>query len=270
LHEYDIALKSILTRLAGSVLEGLTGFAVARWHNTELPEVRNLRADMLGETSDGRLVHLELQSTNDADMALRMAEYAWAIYRRFRRFPEQLVLYVGESPLRMSQRLEGLSVSVWYRLVDIRELNSEPLLASDRMEDNVIAVLLRFGDERGAVRRILRHIADSDPGRRASALSELLILAGLRSLAAVIRQEAQQMPILNDIMDHEVFGPEIRRGMEMGRQEGERQLVLRMVEKRFGAVPPWAKQRIESMSVVDLEAAGIRLFDVQSIEELLT
>ena len=270
MHEYDIALKSILTRLAGSVLEGLTGFAVARWHNTELPEVRNLRADMLGETSDGRLVHLELQSTNDADMALRMAEYAWAIYRRFRRFPEQLVLYVGESPLRMSQRLEGLSVSVWYRLVDIRELNSEPLLASDRMEDNVIAVLLRFGDERGAVRRILRHIADSDPGRRASALSELLILAGLRSLAAVIRQEAQQMPILNDIMDHEVFGPEIRRGMEMGRQEGERQLVLRMVEKRFGAVPPWAKQRIESMSVVDLEAAGIRLFDVQSIEELLT
>jgi len=30
------------------------------------------------------------------------------------------------------------------------------------------------------------------------------------------------MPILNDIMDHEVFGPEIRRGMELGRQEGFR------------------------------------------------
>jgi hypothetical protein len=198
-----------------------------------------------------------------------MAECAWAIYRQFRRFPEQLVLYVGESPLRMSQRLEGLSVSVWYRLVDIRELDGEPLLASDRMEDNVIAVLLRFGDERGALRRILKHIADCDSDRRATALSELMILAGLRSLAAVIRQEAQQMPILNDIMDHEVFGPEIRRGMELGRQEGERRLVLRMVEKRFGAVPLWAKQRIEAMSVVDLESVGIRLFDVRSIEDLL-
>ena len=109
------------------------------WKNTELPEVRNPRVDLLGETAGGRLVHVELQSTNDPDMALRMAEYAWAIYRRFRCFPEQIVLYVGEAPVRMKCEMQGGSVSVRYRLVDIRELDSEPLLASDRVEDNVIA-----------------------------------------------------------------------------------------------------------------------------------
>ena len=79
MHEYDVALKSILMRLPGRVLEELTGFAITRWHNAELPQVRHPRVDLLGETADGRLVHIELQSTNDIDMALRMAEYAWAV-----------------------------------------------------------------------------------------------------------------------------------------------------------------------------------------------
>ncbi len=163
MHEYDIALKNILMRLPGSVIEELTGFAITRWHNAELPQVRNPRVDLLGETADGQLVHIELQSTNDAHMALRMGEYAWAIYRRFRRFAEQIVLYVGEASMRMRNSLEGGSVSVRYRLVDIREFSAEPLLASDRLEDNVIAVLMRAGDEPMAVRRILRRIAESDP-----------------------------------------------------------------------------------------------------------
>jgi hypothetical protein len=61
----------------------------------------------------------------------------WAIYGRLRRFPEQLVLYLGDAPLRMARGIEGGSVSVKYRLMDIRELPAEPFLASDRLEDNV-------------------------------------------------------------------------------------------------------------------------------------
>jgi hypothetical protein len=126
MHEYDIALKGILMRLPGSVLEELTGFAITHSHDTELPRVRNPRVDLLGETADGRLVHIELQSTNDPYMALRMAEYAWAIYKRFGRFPEQIALYVGEAPMRMTNSLEGGSVSVRFHPVDIREFSAEP------------------------------------------------------------------------------------------------------------------------------------------------
>ena len=53
MHEYDIALKSILTRRTGTLLTRLTGLEVARWHNTEFPEVRSRRADLLGETLQG-------------------------------------------------------------------------------------------------------------------------------------------------------------------------------------------------------------------------
>ncbi len=72
MHEYDITLKSVLRRLSGSVLSELTGFAISHWHNVALPEVRSYRVDMLGETADGTLVHIELQSTNDPNMSFRM------------------------------------------------------------------------------------------------------------------------------------------------------------------------------------------------------
>ena len=273
MHEYDIALKGILMRLPGSVLEELTGFAITHSHDTELPRVRNPRVDLLGETADGRLVHIELQSTNDPYMALRMAEYAWAIYKQFGRFAEQIVLYVGEAPMRMRNLLEGGSASVRFRLVDIREFSAEPLLASDRLEDNVIAVLMRAGDERAAVRRVLQRIADGKPEQRGTALAELAILAGLRKLSDVITQEVQQMPILDDIMDNPIIGPRIRprmrEGIEIGRKEGERAVVLRQVDKRFGAIPDWAKQKIEAMSLADLQDAELRLLDAPNLEDLL-
>lgn len=105
MHEYDVTLKSVLRRSSGTVLRKLTGLSVKRWHNVELPAVQNRRVDMLGETADGTLLHIELQSTNRQNMALRMLGYSLAIHRQFRRFPEQLVLYVREPPLRMKDRI---------------------------------------------------------------------------------------------------------------------------------------------------------------------
>jgi hypothetical protein len=186
MHEYDITLKGVLRRLTGSVLREITGFKVSGWHNAELPEVRNLRADMLGETSGGSLIHIELQSANQSGMALRMLEYATAIQRQFGRFPHQVVLYVGGAPLRMSGKIAGPRLEFSCRMVDIRELDGEALIASDRVEDNVIAVLTKLRDERGAVKRILLGIAAGDPAKRATALTELMYLAGLRKLEPAI------------------------------------------------------------------------------------
>ncbi len=107
MHEYDIALKNILTRPGSSVLAQLTGASSLKWLNVEAPKVSNPRVDLLGELSDGNLVHIELQSHNEKDFALRMAEYLFGIGRRYGKHPRQVVLYVGEAPLRMKDRIEG-------------------------------------------------------------------------------------------------------------------------------------------------------------------
>ena len=41
MHEYDVALKSVLSRVGGGVLKKLIGFEVTRWHNVELPAARD-------------------------------------------------------------------------------------------------------------------------------------------------------------------------------------------------------------------------------------
>ena len=260
MHEYDIVLKSVIRRLGGEALELLTGFAIDQWHNVELPEVRTLRADMVGEAAQGKLVQIELQSANDPEMPLRMAEYALAIYRQFRQFPQQIVLYVGRAKLKMPGVLKSHSMVFRFRAVDIRELDGTALLASGKAEENVIAVLMRLGDHREAVRGILRRISKSEPGQREVALKELTILAGLRQLGLIIEQEAKTMPITEDIMDHDLLGPAITRG--------ERNMVIRQMEKRFGSVPEWALQRLEAMSYRDVEETGLRLLDAGSLEDI--
>ncbi|MDQ1468801.1 MAG: hypothetical protein QOJ99_281 [Bryobacterales bacterium] len=96
-------------------------------------------------------------------------------------------------------------------------------------------------------------------------LAESLLLSGLRKTGDITRREAKQVPILNDIMDYEVFGPLLRQGMELGRvagrTEGERHLMLRMFSQRFGPVPDWATSRIATMSATDLERIAVRVFD---------
>jgi hypothetical protein len=91
----------------------------------EAPKVSNRRVDLLGELPDGNLVHIEVQSRNEKDFPLRMAEYLFGIGLRYGRLPRQVVLYVGEAPMRMKDRVEGPDVSVRFHIFDIRDLDGE-------------------------------------------------------------------------------------------------------------------------------------------------
>ncbi len=104
MQEYDVALKLLLQGSAALTMRELTGTAVAKWLDVELPKVRNLRLDLLGETADGGLVHVELQSGNDAGMPLRMAEYCLGVFRLFERFPRQIVFVCGRTGAANGER----------------------------------------------------------------------------------------------------------------------------------------------------------------------
>jgi len=157
---------------------------------------------------------------------------------------------------------------VWfrYRAIDIRELDGERLLESDEVGDNVIAILARLRDHKDAVRRIVERIAGLVPVERETALGQLLILAGLRHLEETVEREARKMPILGDTLDNKVLGREFKRGL----QEGELTVLRRLIEKRFGAIPSWAEERLTGRSAADLEELSVRALDAQSIEDLLT
>ena len=285
MQEYDVALKLLLQGSATLTMRELTGTTVAKWLDVELPKVQNLRLDLLGETADGGLVHVELQSGNDAAMPLRMAEYCLGVFRLFGRLPRQVVLYVGEAQLRMESELRGPDVLFQYRLIDIRTLDGDRLLESDAVGDNVIAILAGLRDHEEAVGKIVKRIAGLAAAERETALAQLVILAGLRHLSRTVEQERRKMPIDIDIREHEVLGPMFKEAEQKGRQEGlqkglqkglleglqvgELTVLRRQTEKRFGALPSWAAEKLATLSASELEDLSERVLDAKSLDELL-
>jgi predicted transposase YdaD len=273
MQEYDVALKLLLQRPAPLTLRELTGTAIAKWLDMELPKVQNLRVDLLGETVGGDLIHLELQSGNDAVMPLRMLEYCIGVRRLYGRFPRQILLYVGEPSLQMEDRLHGPDLSFSYRLVDIRTLDGDRLLRSEDVGDNVIAILAQLRDHKAAVRKIVERIAALATAERETALAQLMILAGLRRLSREVEQEARKMPIDLDIREHEVLGPMFKeaelQGELKGELKGELNVLRRLIGRRFGAIPAWADEWLAGRSTAELEELSERLLDARGLEELL-
>jgi hypothetical protein len=276
MQEYDVALKLLLKGSATLTVRELTGTVVVKWLDVELPKVQkaqNPRLDLLGQSVDGELIHIELQSSNDAAMPFRMMEYCIGVQRLFGKFPRQVLLYVGEEPMRMRSELRGPGLSYQYGLIDIRTLNGDRLLDSEHLGDNVIAILAQLRADKAAVHRIVERIAGLAATERETALAQLMILGELRHLAEAIEEEAHRMPIDLDIRDHSVLGPMFIKAEEKGRQEGlqagEFTVLRRQIEKRFGALPDWAREKLAAMPASELEDLSERVLDAGSVEELL-
>ena len=276
MHEYDTVLKALLQSPENTIFEKITGAKIDQWLNVEFPEVQQTRVDMLGVATapNKKFLGLELQSANDFRLPLRMAEYALRTYRLYEVFPDQYVLYVGDEELRMPSQLVGPNFFCRYTIFDIRTLDEELLLKSPFASDSIMAILSRHRDRRETIRRILERIATLESGRRDDALKKLMILAGLRKLGDTIRTEVKHMPILNDIMDHDVLGPTFRegekKGLEQGLQKGELTILRRQLNKRFGTMPAGVDERLTQLSTSELEDLSLRLFDAQSIDELFS
>jgi predicted transposase YdaD len=203
---------------------------------------------------------------------MRMAEYALLIWRIYKRFPKVYVLYVRSQRLRMPSELETPYLTCRYTLIDIPRWNAEMFLQSNHRADAVLAILGRHADRQTTVRRILERIARVRGSARKIAFSKLMILAGMRQLAGVVEQEAKQLPILNDIVDHEVIGPAIRQGRREGKAEGKAQgklegkieeaaaLAQRLLTARFGPLTAKAKRRLGELTLLN----DRRLFDPEA------
>ena len=62
--------------------------------------------------------------------------------------------------------------------------------------------------------------------------------------------------------------PFLRDIFEEGQIEGERALVRRQLERRFGVLPAWVEERIAAADTTALEQLGLRLLDATSLEEV--
>ena len=58
-------------------------------------------------------------------------------------------------------------------------------------------------------------------------------------------------------------------GEQEGRQQGEDAFLLRLLERRFGTLPDWAKDRIATADTATVEEWGLRVLDAGSLDDIL-
>jgi hypothetical protein len=263
--KYDATLKALFTRSAGRLLTVLAGRTIVEWINVELPRVNLPRMDLLGRLDTGGIFQIEFQTANEPRMAERMAVYYLETFRRYGEYPEQIVLYLGKDPLRMATTINTPRMKFEFRLVDIGELDGDELLVSGDVGDAILGVLARVTDRDAAIRPVLERIATLKGRERQLALEQLMILSGLRGLEPKVRKEAKNMPFVIDLMENEFY----REAIDKGRAKGRMEVLQAQLTRRFGRLPAWSKERLESATPRQLEAWALKVLDAKKLEDVL-
>ncbi len=236
------------------------------------------RPDFVARLTDGRILHLEIQSEGE-DMPWRMLEYYLLIRREYGQPPTQIVLYIGEKPANIASSIVEERLRFSCDVIDIREIDGKPLIESDSLADNLFAILCKVDDLIEVSHRIIEKIA-ALPGKAArNELAKLLVLSKLRGLQKIVVEEAKKAMELTveDLMDipfvEEAFLKGEKEGEIKGEKKGEKkgaaEMLSYMLEVRFGPLPEWAKAKIASAEIETLENWGSRLFNASSLEEAL-
>jgi predicted transposase YdaD len=92
----------------------------------------------------------------------------------------------------------------------------------------------------------------------------------LPALAAVLEEEQEKdMASIADQLIEKGLQRGLQEGMGKGMEKGERRVLTRLLERRFGALPGTARERIEQASLADLERWVDRVLGAATLDEVL-
>ena len=281
---FDGLLKELFQRDRPSLLTKFVGgVRVKTFLNVEFPRVQERSVDLLELLEDDTILHVEIQSTHDRDMAYRMLEYYALVKRRHKRPMRQVLLYVGEGRLRMPDRIaEDGNLVVW-NVVDIRSFDAGALIASGNPGDLALAVLAGGGDTR--IRAILQKIGRLKGMARQRLQTQILVLAGLRGAVRQVQSEMKELRMVIDAkknpwlmsLQREFLEEGKARGMAEGKAEGKAQgkaealvsVLERLLVTKFGPLPKWAKDRILRAPVEQTDRWVNKVLDASALEEVI-
>jgi len=207
---YDISLrrliKDIPINFLGLVFNQTFDPKELRFLDIKLPKLFEREADLIVEHK-GEIYHLELQSTDDPKMGLRMLYYYLLILGNYGRTPHQEVVYVGEKPLRkMSSIVETNTLRFEYRLIYLNKVDCSLLLNSKEPSDWGLSIFCRMENENRTLKELLSKFLTLPQPKMEKYLNYLLHIARLRPKRLnILHREVQKMPITIDLEKDPLF-----------------------------------------------------------------
>ena len=244
---FDKLLKRLAKPLTEILLSKLTDQPVLKVKelDREFTRIRSIRkhldylaqVQLGGEKEQKLLVHLEFQAKNEKDMALRMLEYGIEIYRKYRQYPYQVVVYLGDEPLSMENcfkhYLGDVHLDYCVTLVDITDLDAEELLSlGEKSPEALLLVVLSLKKHDPLAPRVfeevLRRLTAEDFELRSEYLLFLEVIAQKKGLLEVLQEVRQMFDVrLEDI-------PTIKKIKEEGKKEGVINSIVSLMRKKYG------------------------------------
>jgi predicted transposase/invertase (TIGR01784 family) len=202
------------------------------------------KADFLKKIipSDGLppyVLHIEIQSENDAEMYARMLLYYALIYKKYKIETVQFVLYIGNEPLDMIDSMTHKSLGFSYKIIDIRRYDYEHFLQASTPEEVILAILGNFHGEKPetVIEQIIVRLQELTNTKLALGkyATQLSIISKLRKLEKETLNQIKDMPITLDfsIEDLPAFHVALKKGEEKAEAKAKAESIEKMLRKGF-------------------------------------
>lgn len=267
MQQYDVRLKSILHRAMPQLFRMLGLPPVAEYLTIEFPVHQKILSDLVVRLTDGRILHLELQSKNDPRMRWRCLEY-WRVIAELWPVVDilQVVIFLGEGPMTMESAIVRGRNQFGFDIVDLKQADAGDFLKSEADAERMLAVLCRSDDPRATIKAILaswKHLSYQEISEK---VQDLFVLSQLRKQGRIVMEEATTMPIEIDLRDNELFKWGAQEGEVRGEARGEAKVLIKLLERRFGPLPESLPAKIHSANVETLDRWVDRLDNAPTLD----
>jgi predicted transposase/invertase (TIGR01784 family) len=236
---------------------------------TEL-SIEPIRADYVTFLQlQGRILHLEFQTRiqSTPPLPLRMLDYWVRLYRLYRLPVTQVVVLLiptsSETVIETAFSVENTNHQ--YRVIRLWEQNPDLFLNDPALLP--LAPLTATNQPQTLLQQVAEKIDELETKQKAEILTYTKIVAGLKYNKDLIQRLFQGGMMRESVIYQDI----LREGREEGREEGlrrERTLVLRQLTRKLGELPQEMSDRINNLSIEQIENLGEALLDFQEMTDL--
>lgn len=262
---YDNACKYLAEKYPTAFVQWLlaTEQQSIRILKTEL-NVDPIYADSLLFLRVGRqILHLEFQTQPQSKppLPLRMLDYSVRLKRKYRCEVVQVIIFLQETTNEMAfiQEYRDETTTHQYRVIRLWEQEAQLFFNNPALFP--FASLTKSDSPEYLLAQVAQKVKQiEDDEKRQNIASCVGILAGLRFEETLIRSLLRE-----DIMKESVFYQSI---IKEGSKEEAKKLVFRLLKLTVGEIEPRLSQKIETLSLNQLEELAEALLDFSELEDL--
>jgi predicted transposase YdaD len=201
-----------------------------------------------------------------------------------------VVIYHGATPWKISDELQALMSgsdalrpylpNFRFVVVDLGQIDNDDLSNNPRLRAGLLALkfVFRKGEQKGIMRMIGLSLRDAPNLLYQIALYMVTTYdsideAAIRELVRTARPKEEAMMVsqfAKEILSKNPPVWVVDMVRQEGRQEGEATLLLRQLRRRFGQLPNWVSDKVNTADMELLEILSDRILDARSLEEVFS